>query len=137
MNPVCFSSKLEAQIQPTLFHAVRKMETAGINRIDILIANAGVSPPIQPLETVDPKTMGSTFQVNTLGPLALYQAFYAMLKKSKNPKFVTVSSAAGSIGGMEKGGTWVAPACCVSKAGLNWITLYGYNLDLRLYELQG
>ncbi|KAI0020030.1 hypothetical protein F4780DRAFT_779953 [Xylariomycetidae sp. FL0641] len=67
--------------------------------------------------------MTSTFQVNSLGALALYQACHELLKKSNNPKFTPISSAAGTISGMEKAGSHVAPAYCVSKAALNWITL--------------
>jgi NAD(P)-dependent dehydrogenase (short-subunit alcohol dehydrogenase family) len=123
--------KIESSSPADASNAVRKMEAAGIDHIDILIANAGVSPPLQPIETVSLEDMASTFDVNTLGPLALYQACHLMLKKSKNPKFVPITSGAGSIGGMERGGTFVAPSYCISKAALNWITLYCYFLNSR------
>ncbi|EPE35690.1 NAD(P)-binding Rossmann-fold containing protein [Glarea lozoyensis ATCC 20868] len=109
--------KIESSSPTDASSAVRKIEAAGINHIDILIANAGVSPPLQPIETVSLDDMASTFNVNTLGPLALYQVCHSMLQNSKNPKFVPITSAAGSIGGMERGGTFVAPAAahCSSK----------------------
>ena len=121
--------KIESSSPDDASDAVRTMEAAGIDHVDILIANAGVSPPLQPIETVSLEDMASTFSVNALGPLALYQACHSMLKSAKNPKFVTISSAAGSIGGMESGGTFVAPSYCISKAALNWITLYFYSFD--------
>jgi norsolorinic acid ketoreductase len=118
--------EIESSNPASVINAVSQIQAARTNHIDILIANAAVSPPIEPIETVSLETMADTYSVNTLGPLAVYQACYAMLKNSKRePKFVTVTSAAGSIAGMASGsGTFVAPAYCVSKAGLNWITLY-------------
>ena len=121
--------KIESSTPTDATNAVKEMEAAGIDHIDILIANAGVSPAIEPIETVDLGVVASTFHVNALGPLALYQACHSLLEKSNNPKFVPISSAAGSIGGMEHGRTFVAPSYCISKAALNWITLY---VHLRL-----
>ncbi|KAI1506669.1 NAD(P)-binding protein [Biscogniauxia marginata] len=104
-------------------NAVEEIKAAGIDHIDILITNAGVSPPVDPLETVDLGVVASTFHINALGPLALYQACYALLKRSANAKFMPITSAAGTLGGMEHGRTFVAPSYCISKAVLNWITL--------------
>lgn len=115
--------KIESSSRTDASSAVKEMTDAGIDRVDIVIANAGTSPPIVPLETVDLGVVAGAFGVNALGPLALYQACYALLGKSANAKFITISSAAGSIGGMEAGHAHVAPAYCISKAALNWITL--------------
>jgi NAD(P)-dependent dehydrogenase (short-subunit alcohol dehydrogenase family) len=105
-------------------NAVKAMEAAGIDHIDILIPNAGVSPDLEPIETVDLSILTSAFSINAIGPLSLYQACYGLLRKSKSPKFTPITSAAGSISGMERGRTFVAPSYCISKAALNWITLY-------------
>jgi NAD(P)-dependent dehydrogenase (short-subunit alcohol dehydrogenase family) len=104
-------------------NAAQNVEAAGISHVDIIIANAGVSPPVQPLETVDPEEVSFTFQINALGPMVLFQAFKPLLKESKNPKWVSISSAAGSISSMEAFKSHIAPAYCISKAALNWITL--------------
>lgn len=124
--------KIESSKPSDAKKAVEEIEAAGIDHIDILIANAGVSPPIEPIETVDLSVVTSTFNINALGPLALYQACYSLLKKSSNPKFVPITSAAGTIGGMEHGRTFVAPSYCISKAALNWITLYVHRRVLSL-----
>jgi NAD(P)-dependent dehydrogenase (short-subunit alcohol dehydrogenase family) len=116
--------KIESTTPQDALTAIQEIQKAGTNHIDILIANAAISPAIEPIETVDLEVVAKTFQVNTLGPLALYQAGYELIKKSNNPKFVSISSAAGTIGGMEGRRTWVAPSYCISKAGLNWVTLY-------------
>jgi NAD(P)-dependent dehydrogenase (short-subunit alcohol dehydrogenase family) len=36
-------------------------------------------------------------QVNTIGVLVLFQATYALLKASKSPKFIPISSGVGSL----------------------------------------
>ncbi|KAI0502947.1 NAD(P)-binding protein [Xylaria bambusicola] len=115
--------KIESSSPSDAAEAVKAMKAEGIEHVDVLIANAGVSPPLQPVETVDLSILKNAFDVNALGPLALYQACHELLKKSSSPKFAPISSAAGTLGGMEKGHTWVAPSYCISKAALNWITL--------------
>jgi len=104
-------------------NAVKEIEAAGIRYVDVVIANAGVSPPVDPLEMVELEEMSSAFKINALGPLALFQASRLLLEKSSNPRWVSVSSAAGSISAMEAFGAYIAPAYSVSKAALNWITL--------------
>lgn len=116
--------KIESSTPTDAVNAVKEMKAAGIDHIDVLIANAAISPPIEPIETVDLGVVAGTFQVNALGPLALYQACYSLLEKSKNAKFMPISSGAGTIGGMEQRRTFIAPSYCISKAALNWITLY-------------
>ncbi|KAI1250398.1 hypothetical protein MGN70_007451 [Eutypa lata] len=115
--------KVESSSPADAKKAMEEISAEGISYVDILIANAGVSPPVVPLETVDLGEVASAFNVNALGPLALYQACHPLLQKSSNAKFVTVSSAAGSIGAMEIYGAYVAPAYSISKSSLNWITL--------------
>jgi NAD(P)-dependent dehydrogenase (short-subunit alcohol dehydrogenase family) len=116
--------KIDSTSRTDAGDAVKEMKASGIDHIDVLIANAGVSPPLEPIETVDLGVLANTFNVNALGPLSLYQACHELLRKSNNAKFMPISSAAGTIGGMEKGHTYVAPSYCISKAALNWITLY-------------
>ncbi|GAP86888.1 putative short-chain dehydrogenase reductase SDR [Rosellinia necatrix] len=115
--------KIESSVAGDAAKAVEEIKAAGIDHIDILIANAGLSPPVIPLETVGQDSLTDTFNVNALGPLALYQACLPLLQKSSDAKFVPISSAAGSIGAMESNGAWVAPAYSISKAMLNWVAL--------------
>lgn len=115
--------KLECSSPADATKAVEEVQARNISHIDLVIANAGLSPPVAPLESVDPDEVRKVFDVNTIGPMALYQACFALLQKSTSAKFVTISSAAGSIGEMATNGAFVAPAYSISKAGLNWITL--------------
>ncbi|KAF7538958.1 hypothetical protein G7054_g2540 [Neopestalotiopsis clavispora] len=114
--------KIESASPQDASNAVKEMEAEGVDHVDILLPCAGVSPPVDPLETVDLGVLGNAFNVNAVGPLALYQACFPLLKKSSNAKFVPISSAAGTLGAMGKGRTYVAPSYCISKAALNWIT---------------
>ncbi|KAK6194170.1 NAD-dependent histone deacetylase sir2 [Pestalotiopsis sp. IQ-011] len=78
--------KIESASPQDAGKAVKEMEAEGIDHIDILIPNAGVSPPVEPIETVDLGVLSSAFNVNAMGPLALYQACFPLLKKSSNAK---------------------------------------------------
>lgn len=105
--------------------AANEILEAGISHLDIVIANAGSSGPsgVVPLDAVTVEQLTYCFNVNTLGPLVLFQALKPLLQKSTNPRFVAVTSAVGSIGRVEVYGAHVAPAYGISKAGLNWVTV--------------
>ncbi|KAK4446951.1 NAD(P)-binding protein [Podospora aff. communis PSN243] len=106
--------------------AIKQLQDAGIDHIDVAIANAGGTSGriLKPVETVPPKDILDLFEINAMGPLYFYQAVLPLLLKStKTPKFVSVSSAAGSMGNMEMWGANRATAYGLAKTGLNWITL--------------
>ncbi|KAI8965387.1 NAD(P)-binding protein [Daldinia sp. FL1419] len=115
--------KIESSAPEDATRAVEEIKAAGIDHIDIVIANAGISPPIVSLETVSLEDVTGAFNINAVGAIALYQACHSLLQKSSDAKFVTISSAAGSISAMEPYKAHVAPAYCISKAALNWITM--------------
>ncbi len=102
--------------------ALSEIQSAGIDYIDVVIANAGGSPPVEPIDIVKPSDMILTFQTNALGPLILFQTFRPLLQKSRSPKWISVSSKAGSCGCMGGMGSWITPAYGAAKASLNWIT---------------
>ncbi|KAJ5505703.1 hypothetical protein LT330_001654 [Penicillium expansum] len=99
-------------------------ELTDIDHIDVVVANAGGAGEkgIIPVDIVSSEIVTDVFTVNALGPLALYQAVKPLLEKSQAPKWVSVSSAAGSIGRLELHKAHIAPAYGIAKAGLNWIT---------------
>ncbi|KAL2814907.1 hypothetical protein BDW59DRAFT_154100 [Aspergillus cavernicola] len=100
--------------------AIQTLEDHGINHLDIVIANAGISQGMSPVHSVPIDTIREHIDVNGLGPIYLYQAVYPLLKKSQKPIFVGVGSPLGSIGGMEQRPFPVA-AYGPSKAILHWI----------------
>ena len=66
--------------------------------IDILINNAGViGPDRQSALDMDFDGLRLTLEVNTLAPLRVTQAFLPHLKRSKNPRVLTISSNMGSL----------------------------------------
>ena len=66
---------------------------SGIDHVDIIVANAGGCPHVQPLDAVDAKDMISNFHVNAVAPLVLFQSFKPLLQKSKrSPKWISVST---------------------------------------------
>jgi NAD(P)-dependent dehydrogenase (short-subunit alcohol dehydrogenase family) len=76
-----------------------------------------------------------TFKVNTLGPLVLFQSTQHLLRKaSSTGKFVTISSAQGSIAAMIPG---KSGAYGVTKAAANFVTLklQEENPDLIVFPI--
>ncbi|OQD96665.1 hypothetical protein PENSOL_c015G02169 [Penicillium solitum] len=110
-----------------------------IDHIDIVVANAGGAGEkgIIPLDVVSPEIVTDVFTVNALGPLALYQAVKPLLEKSQAPKWVSITSAAGSIGRHEIYRAHIAPAYGIAKAGLNWITtaIHSANKDFIAFAV--
>ncbi|EOD46371.1 putative aflatoxin biosynthesis ketoreductase nor-1 protein [Neofusicoccum parvum UCRNP2] len=74
-----------------------------IPALHLVIANAGILAAGFPLvRDVRPADMKTHFDVNTVGPVILFQAVLPLLRAAaRPPKFVTIGSSAGSIGGME------------------------------------
>ena len=91
------------------------------DRVDVLIANAGVSGYFGRVDETELDKLRERLEVNTLGPLHLYQAVYRLLLRSSAAKVVTISSGAGSIA-MQSELRLTNAAYGASKAALNYIT---------------
>lgn len=88
--------------------------------LDVLINNAGVyEDEGRSILTVSREQMMETLQTNTLGPLAVTQAFLPYLKKSQGARVVNFSSGYGQLEGLSAN----VPSYCLSKLALNGITL--------------
>lgn len=89
-------------------------------RLDTLVNNAGIllDDDKEILKT-SVEAFERTIRTNTLGPLLVAQAFASLLKASKTPRIVNVSSGGGQLADGADG--W-APAYCVSKTALNGVT---------------
>jgi len=112
--------------------AVKELKAAGVNHLDIVIANAGGNSTIVsvPLDLVSAEEMKQTFETNAIGPLLLYQAVKPLLIKSSNsPKFVPITTIWGSIKNLPKYRAERAPAYGASKAGLNWLTVAAHSAN--------
>ncbi|KAG8979575.1 hypothetical protein FRB94_011596 [Tulasnella sp. JGI-2019a] len=67
-------------------------------RLDVVIANAGISNDYTRALDVSIEQVDEHYKVNTIGPLVLFQAVGPLLLKSPNPKWVLISTAAASLG---------------------------------------
>jgi len=92
----------------------------GDTPIDILINNAGVAGPApdkQSATDIDYDGWMETFNVNTMGPMRMVQAFRPNLAKGKGAKAITITSQMGALDL-----NWpVMYAYCSSKAAVNKI----------------
>lgn len=93
-----------------------------ITHLDLVIANAGIATHWGPCTSVTAEDLVLHYQINTIGPIILYQATRDLLSASPNtPKFFVVSSVVGSLGlGWSIG--FDLPAYGTSKAAVNWFT---------------
>ena len=90
------------------------------DHLDVLVNNAGiiVDGDNAILEISD-ELLRKTLETNVLGALRVTRAFVPLLRKSKAPRVINVSSGGGQLtGGAE---TW-SPAYCISKTALNGVT---------------
>jgi NAD(P)-dependent dehydrogenase (short-subunit alcohol dehydrogenase family) len=86
---------LEVTDSGSIAELANSLANAGI---DILINNAGViGPDAQALETVELDDWLHTFAVNAISPLLVSRALLGNLKKSSNPRIITISSQMGSL----------------------------------------
>jgi NAD(P)-dependent dehydrogenase (short-subunit alcohol dehydrogenase family) len=104
--------------QDSVQAAGRTVATA-VDRIDLLINNAGVNSSTSERtirEVPDFAEMQRLYDVNSLGPLRVVEAFLPLMDKSDFKRLCFVSSEAGSIGRSQRTG-WFG--YCMSKAALN------------------
>jgi NAD(P)-dependent dehydrogenase (short-subunit alcohol dehydrogenase family) len=91
------------------------------DRLDVVVNNAGVLlDEDKDALSITPEIFETTMRTNTLGPWLVAQAFAPLLKKSREPRIVNVSSGGGQL---EDGADGWAPGYCVSKTALNGVTL--------------
>lgn len=91
------------------------------NALDVLINNAGIiHDGDSDITTMNPELIERTMRTNTFGALRTSQAFLPLLRKSRQPRIINMSSGGGQLSeGLE---TW-APAYCISKTALNGVTV--------------
>lgn len=89
-------------------------------RLDVVIANAGIGEVGATAATVSMEVMRRHFEINTLGPLILFQAMWPLMQSSPKPIFTVIGTMIGSITLQEKY-PWPAIAPGTSKAAAHYI----------------
>ncbi len=95
--------------------------------LDLIINNAGVSPPKPPLGETDYERWLATLEINTLGPMRIAEHFAEPLAAGQGKLLVNISSRVGSIADNRGGGMY---AYRTSKTALNML-VKGLSVDLR------
>lgn len=116
--------KLDSSVQSDATEAVAVLKRDyNINSLDIAIANAGIALDGRLVRETPIDNIKKHFEVNTIGPIVLFQAIADLLQASSNPTFIAISTLIGSIGSMEQlVGLPVSAGSPYggSKAALNW-----------------
>ncbi|GJC77252.1 short chain dehydrogenase gsfK [Colletotrichum liriopes] len=116
--------KLDSAVETDAAAAVGQLREQGITSLDLVIANAGIAQGGTSVRNTSIANTQKHFNINAIGPLALFQATADLLKASKtgSPKFVAVSTIVGSIGSQEilTNFPGTSSPYGASKAALNW-----------------
>jgi NAD(P)-dependent dehydrogenase (short-subunit alcohol dehydrogenase family) len=90
------------------------------DHLDVLVNNAGIIVDgDNAIIEISDEQLRKTLETNTLGSLRVTRAFVPLLRKSKAPRVINVSSGGGQLTGGADG--W-SPAYCISKTALNGVT---------------
>lgn len=89
--------KVDSSSESDSFSAVEELKSQGIDHIDIVIANAGISYIWPTVSEVKIEDLQAHMTTNVYGVVWLFQATLPLLLKSDNPKWVTMGSMAGSL----------------------------------------
>ncbi|GGI97418.1 SDR family oxidoreductase [Streptomyces brasiliensis] len=108
---------------------------ATVDRLDVLVNNAGVSVTLDPPAVSTADEFRRTYETNVFGVLEVTNALLPALRRSPHPRIVNVSSGTGSLtwsttpNPQFEPGNGAAAAYRSSKAALNALTvLYGQTL---------
>ncbi|BEI85021.1 hypothetical protein CcaverHIS002_0504220 [Cutaneotrichosporon cavernicola] len=93
-----------------------------LGRVDVMVANAGIGPPVDFLETTT-KTMNDLWEINIRGVMYCYQAAARqMIKQGGGGRLIAASSVAGLSGFPPSTGH-----CAAAELGKHGITCNTYN----------
>lgn len=132
-------SQIDSKDHSTPSIAISNLQAQGVNHLDLVIANAGVCKCFPTAAEANLDDAREHYEINVLGPLALFQATLPLLRAadSREGKFVGISSIGASIGGME---LRPVPSSVYgpSKAALNYIMRKAHfeNEDICVFVIE-
>ncbi|CAI7648599.1 unnamed protein product [Penicillium glandicola] len=123
--------KIDASSDIDAKAAVESLSSHGVLALDIVIANAGIFD-ITAFTTVAESSIAQIqthFDVNTLGPVRLFQATLPLLQKSSSARFILISSLLSTIGGIKDIPLSIAPYGASKAAANFFIRKINYEHD--------
>lgn len=118
--------KIDSSSESDPANAVKQLQSEhGITSFDIVIANAAIAHSGTTVAKTSAESLRDHFNVNTIGPILLFQAVLPLLKASKSgkPIFLVISTMVGSIATQEFLAANLPAKMSpygASKAALNW-----------------
>ncbi|KAI1102856.1 NAD(P)-binding protein [Jackrogersella minutella] len=111
--------KVDASVESDAAGGVKQLIAQGIDHLDIVIANAGVSYAWPKVSEVKTAELQGHLTPDLFGLIWLYQATLPLLKKSVGPKWITIGTIAGKL---EEQPLIPNAAYATSKAAAHWVT---------------
>ena len=98
---------------------------AEAGRVDVVLACAGISVggAYERTEVLRIDQLRQHFEVNTFGPVRLFQHFFPLLSLSADPKFIVVSTGVASIAFQPSLPHFPVTCYALSKAAINFFTV--------------
>ncbi|WWC58663.1 uncharacterized protein I303_101207 [Kwoniella dejecticola CBS 10117] len=113
--------KIDSGDIPSAKKAMQELKSQGIDRLDIVIANAAIGDCFGALKEVDLGSFEEHWRINVLAPLALWQACVPLM--SEGSKFVWMSSGA-SI--MDRVPDKLDAGYGITKSSMNYLARYAH-----------
>ncbi|KAH8660155.1 aflatoxin biosynthesis ketoreductase nor-1 [Xylariales sp. PMI_506] len=100
--------------------AARIQSEHGIDRVDVVILNAGIATDFSPVLEVKAADVRQTMNVNLVSAILLFQAFEPLLARSANARVIFVSTAIASLA-LQRSLPYKGTSYGSSKAALNFL----------------
>jgi norsolorinic acid ketoreductase len=94
--------KIDSESKTDPYDAVKKIQSRGVDHIDVVISSAGIAP-MGTVEDIPLQDFEHALMVNSISVMLLYKATIHLLREARHPaRFAFISAAGGSINDMPK-----------------------------------